>query len=132
MPCRCFVRGMCKHAGCTCRPPPLLWQGQAERRDSHQPRAVIQPEGTCDGFPLQPQREAQAQGSFSPGYTAALPVTTTGGSQGAERSTAPLACTPRRSFAVPPTRCLVRGQGKKAGGCPSVPRSAQRVHCSNP
>lgn len=110
--------------------PPTTSLARPSQEEGQPP--ALSCEGTSDDFPLQPQREAQAQGSFSPGYTATLPVATTAGNQGAEGSRAPLACTPLRSFAVPPTCCLVRGQENEAGGCPSVPCSAQCMHCSNP
>lgn len=60
---------------------------------SLQPQDMIQPEGTSDDSPLQPGHAAQAQSSFSSGYTPTLPAPTMGENPGTEGATVPLAAT---------------------------------------
>lgn len=62
---------------------------------SLQPQDMIQPEGTSDDSPLQPEHAAQAQSSFSSGCTSTLPIPTTGGNPGTAGATAALAATPQ-------------------------------------
>lgn len=76
-----YVIGKAKPGGGTTTMPSL------------QPQDMIQPDRTSDDSPFQPGCSAQAQSSFSTGYTPALPIPAVGGNPGTDGPTAPLLST---------------------------------------